>query len=27
MVKDGEVLASNPPESGFVEQFVVWVNG
>ncbi|MDR4171188.1 DUF3954 domain-containing protein [Bacillus nitratireducens] len=27
VVKDGEVLAFNPPESGFGEQVVVWVNG
>lgn len=27
VVKDGEVLAFNPPESGYGEQVIVWVSG
>lgn len=27
VVKDGEILSFNPPESGFGEQVVIWVNG
>ncbi|PHC03870.1 DUF3954 domain-containing protein [Bacillus toyonensis] len=27
VVKDGEVLSFNPPESGFGEQVVIWING
>ncbi|MED2846929.1 MULTISPECIES: DUF3954 domain-containing protein [Bacillus] len=27
VVKDGNVIAFNPPESGFGEQVAVWING
>ena len=27
VVKDGKVIAFNPPESGYGEQIAVWVNG
>ncbi|EKS8379280.1 MULTISPECIES: DUF3954 domain-containing protein [Bacillus cereus group] len=27
IVKDGNVTAVNPPESGFGEQVAVWING
>ncbi|HDR4948895.1 MULTISPECIES: DUF3954 domain-containing protein [Bacillus cereus group] len=27
VVKDGKVIALNPPESGYGEQIAVWVNG
>ncbi|MBH0359240.1 MULTISPECIES: DUF3954 domain-containing protein [Bacillus] len=27
VVKDGNIIAFNPPESGFGEQVAVWING
>ncbi|EJP84667.1 MULTISPECIES: DUF3954 domain-containing protein [Bacillus] len=27
VVTDGKVLSFNPPESGYGEQVVIWVNG
>ncbi|WP_144517052.1 DUF3954 domain-containing protein [Bacillus thuringiensis] len=27
IVKDGNITAFNPPESGFGEQVAVWING